>query len=186
MSYEVVESIARTLSREAPRGGPRGAAVSVILSGRSAPEILFIRRAERSNDPWSGQIAFPGGRAQPRDGDPRSTACRETSEEVGIDLDAVAEFLGYAGPVTTHTGAIDVVPCAFLLRARGRVVLNDEVASYRWARVRDILSKDAKTTHRLETPGGSVEMPAIRVADYVIWGLTYRILVALLGLPEPV
>ena len=25
------------------------------------PEILFIKRADKPGDPWSGQMAFPGG-----------------------------------------------------------------------------------------------------------------------------
>ena len=61
------------------------AAVSIILrmNGGSI-EILFILRALREGDPWSGQIAFPGGHFEPRDQSMRETAERETLSLIHI------------------------------------------------------------------------------------------------------
>ena len=57
------------------------ASVSCILRGR---EALFIRRTQRSADKWSGQVAFPGGRQEPKDGkDDLITCIREVKEEQG-------------------------------------------------------------------------------------------------------
>jgi 8-oxo-dGTP pyrophosphatase MutT (NUDIX family) len=50
------------------------------------PEVLFIRRAERKRDPWTGHIALPGGRRDPEDRNDEAAAVREAMEEVGIDL----------------------------------------------------------------------------------------------------
>ncbi|CAG8740725.1 520_t:CDS:2, partial [Gigaspora margarita] len=50
------------------------------------PEILYIKRALREGDRWSGQMAFPGGKQEPKDADDLDTAERETFEEVGLDL----------------------------------------------------------------------------------------------------
>lgn len=50
------------------------------------PEVLFIKRASRVGDRWTGHVAFPGGRRDPEDADDFAAAVRETSEEVGIDL----------------------------------------------------------------------------------------------------
>ena len=50
------------------------------------PEILFIKRAGRAGDRWSGHTALPGGRRDPLDADDRAAAIRETMEEVGLDL----------------------------------------------------------------------------------------------------
>ena len=46
-----------------------------------------------TNDPWSGNVALPGGKQDEQDrGDDYETAVRETREEVGIDLDD-SEFM---------------------------------------------------------------------------------------------
>ncbi|GAA6055225.1 hypothetical protein JCM3770_000723 [Rhodotorula araucariae] len=49
-------------------------------------EILYIKRATRTTDTWSGHVAFPGGRSEPDDESAEFTALRETWEEVGLDL----------------------------------------------------------------------------------------------------
>jgi len=49
-------------------------------------ELLFIERASKEGDPWSGHMAFPGGRAEPLDPNLRSTAERETFDMFGIDF----------------------------------------------------------------------------------------------------
>src|SRR5437899_12160912 len=74
--------------------GRRAAVALVLRDGPSGVELLFIRRAEHPEDPWSGQMAFPGGRAEPGDPDLRATAVRETEEEIGVDLALEAEYLG--------------------------------------------------------------------------------------------
>lgn len=50
------------------------------------PEVLFIKRASRAGDRWTGHIALPGGKRDPEDLDDKATAIREVSEEIGLDL----------------------------------------------------------------------------------------------------
>jgi 8-oxo-dGTP pyrophosphatase MutT (NUDIX family) len=72
-----------------PPGGRRAAIAACfrIDPSTGAAMLLFIRRAINPRDPWSGNVAFPGGKQEPDDGDDdEGTAMRETTEEVGLDL----------------------------------------------------------------------------------------------------
>lgn len=58
------------------------------------PEVLFIKRVNRKGDRWSGHVALPGGKRDPEDESDKATADRETFEEVGIDLNKHAYYVG--------------------------------------------------------------------------------------------
>jgi 8-oxo-dGTP pyrophosphatase MutT (NUDIX family) len=62
--------------------------------------LLFIRRAEHEHDRHSGEVAFPGGRAEEGDPDPVATALREAREEIGLDPTQV-RVLGRMRPLRT-------------------------------------------------------------------------------------
>ena len=72
------------------------AAVALILRETRGDdlELLFIKRAARADDPWSGQIAFPGGRHDATDASLEDTAVRETREEVGLELRRDGAIIG--------------------------------------------------------------------------------------------
>ncbi len=181
MGNGIIERVAKNLTVQEPKSrGLRFAAVSIILRNRESPSVLLIKRAERAGDPWSGQIAFPGGKMQPGDKTAKDTAVRETMEEVGLDLEKAGEFLGYADTTATHTGTIDVVPTVFVLKKGVEVRPNEEVASYRWVNLKDFLGPDGKSTYKFSYDGRNIEMPSYLVQDYVVWGLTHRILTSVL------
>ena len=72
-----------------PPGGRRAAIAACyrIDPSTGAAMLLFIRRAVNPRDPWSGNVALPGGKQETSDGnDDEGTAMRETAEEVGLDL----------------------------------------------------------------------------------------------------
>ncbi|HXW95356.1 MAG TPA: CoA pyrophosphatase [Nitrososphaerales archaeon] len=177
MTGETFAKMTRNLvSLEPPQKGRLFASVAVIVRDRQFPSVLLIRRAEHTGDPWSGQVAFPGGKMQEGDKSARDTAIRETMEEVGIDLSRSGEFLGYGGVATTHTGTMDVVPSFFELRRSVEVQPNREVASFRWVDVEQLFAPSSRSTFDLNRDGKEIGMPAYAVGDYVVWGLTYRIL----------
>lgn len=72
------------LNAEPPKSLPDFFAQSWVQNGD--PEVLFIKRATREGDRWSGHVALPGGGRDPSDVDDRAVAIRETMEEVGLDL----------------------------------------------------------------------------------------------------
>ncbi len=179
----IAKLIRSLIPNEPPQKGLRFASVSIIIRDRQFPSVLLIKRADHSGDPWSGQIAFPGGKMQPGDRTVRETAVRETLEEVGIDLDRVGEFLGYGGVTVTHTGTMDVVPSVFVLKEGVEVKPNKEVASFRWVDLEDFLAPTTKSTYSLNREGKIEDLPAYLVGDYLVWGLTYRILSSMLESP---
>jgi 8-oxo-dGTP pyrophosphatase MutT (NUDIX family) len=50
------------------------------------PEVLFIKRASRVGDRWTGHVALPGGMKDLDDRDDKVAAIREAAEEIGLDL----------------------------------------------------------------------------------------------------
>ena len=174
-------SIVGNLTTQEPTSkGLKFAAVSMMIRDRESPSVLLIKRADHEGDPWSGQIAFPGGKVQQGDCTAKDTAMRETLEEVGIDLRGSARFLGYGAVETTHTGNLDVIPSVFEMKSAVEVTPNAEVASYRWVSLAELLSPASRSSYRLEYQGRSVEMPAFTTGGYVVWGLTRRILSSVL------
>src|SRR6185436_466634 len=73
----------------------RSAAVALVLrASAQGPEALFIKRAEHPDDPWSGHVGLPGGRAESGDASLVHTAMRETEEEIGLSLALDRDLLG--------------------------------------------------------------------------------------------
>jgi 8-oxo-dGTP pyrophosphatase MutT (NUDIX family) len=64
--------------------------------------VLFTQRTAHLKA-HSGQVSFPGGRAEPHDPSPEATALRETHEEIGLDPRHV-ELLGKLPEYRTRTG----------------------------------------------------------------------------------
>lgn len=178
---DLVERLSKRLMTKEPAAkGLRLAAVSLVLRNGKNPQVLLIKRAEREGDPWSGQIAFPGGKMQPDDGTLREAAAREAWEEVGIDLRHGARFLGYGEPTPTHMGEMEVFPCVFRLTQDVVVIPNGEVASYRWVGLEELVSPKVMATYRLVSEGRDLELPALALGDYLVWGLTHRVITSLL------
>jgi 8-oxo-dGTP pyrophosphatase MutT (NUDIX family) len=180
-----IEAIRRALAAQPPQlvsaaGRPR-AAVSLVLradAGRPGPELLFIERAHREGDPWSGHMAFPGGRVEPGDPSPRAAAERETLEEVGISL-AGSEPLGRLDDLEgRHAGRrLPLVISAWVyhLEQPAPLALSDEVEEAMWVPLRQLVDP----RHHVEHPTPWAGYPGILVGRperHVVWGLTYRFL----------
>ena len=179
---QALNAIKSKVSIDEPTGGRLGrASVAVAIKDIEKPRVLLIKRAERIGDPWSGQIAFPGGKAQKGDPTMRNTAIRETLEEVGVDLKRDASFIGYTKPFVTHTGSMDVFPAVFLLNRDVDVHPNEEVSSFKWVELEKLMAQKSKSTLRVNLGGETMETPALVVDGFSIWGLTHRIITFLLA-----
>jgi len=160
--------------------GPQ-AAVSLILRNGRELEVLLIRRAESEGDPWSGQMALPGGRWDPEDENLLATAIRETREETGVRLDQGGIILGKLDSVTpnsTRLPPIFIFPFVFwVVEGTRAVAASPEVDEVLWTPLSHFSNPEASGTLEIRHGEEDVRIfPCLRVEERVIWGLTYRIL----------
>jgi len=159
------------------------AAVSLVLrqNAESEPEILFIKRSEKENDPWSGQMAYPGGRADEEDADFLATAMRECLEEVGVDLASSADYLGPLDVIQSRKHGMLlpslIHPYVFALNTEVEFSLQSvEVDGVFWKNLKDIFHEDCIVEYHLKRSSMSISLPALQVAEQKVWGLTYMML----------
>ncbi len=167
--------------------GVRRAAVALIIraGGDGAPELLFIKRAEYPADPWSGQVAFPGGREEAADPTLADTAIRETREETGIDLVRDGTVIGTLDdlrPQTVRLPAVIVRPYVVLLNRFEPLLLSDEVALAFWVPLEAFKEGPSWRDTDVLARGVQMNRRAFHHQGHVIWGMTERILAQLLAL----
>lgn len=176
---------------EADEDGLRWAAVALVLRGATLgnAELLFIRRAQRAGDPWSGHVAFPGGRRDVADPSLEVTARRETREELSLDLGIDAALLGVLDDLRPRSPAlpsIAVRPYVFALTRDVTLVPNHEVHSTFWVPVAELRDPSRSTEHIFDRDGARLRFPAYRSGDDIVWGMTERIVTQLLGVARSV
>ena len=160
----------------------RQAAVAVVLRrGNDATEMLFIKRAEKAGDPWSGHMAFPGGHREPADASLQAAAVRETAEEIGLDI-ASAPLLGglpRQRPMSVRSNML-VAPFVFEIDGDPALTLNHEVAAAVWAPLGPMHRGDNHARSRppfdVDAANGDAQaFSGYRVSPgCFVWGMTYR------------
>ncbi len=168
----------------------RQAEVALILdTGFSLedPQIVFIQRALCVDDPWSGQMAFPGGRREHGDRSPADAAKRETLEEIGLDL-ANGQLVGRLDDLKGRHGGRSrnmLISCfVYAVDGAAPFTLNCEVAEVVSLSVSTLLNPDLWTRVPYDGADGLV-YPGIFLGprdERVVWGLTYRFLVQFFSL----
>ena len=157
----------------APGASTRQAAVAVVLrkaqngAGDDA-EMLFIQRASRPGDPWSGHMAFPGGHLDPDDADLCAAAVRETHEEIGLDISS-APLLGRLEAQRPQAVRRDmlVAPYVFAIEGDPAFSLNYEVAEAVWTAIAPMHSGGEsrhRTASRRQRRHGASRLPPRRPA----------------------
>lgn len=139
-------------------------------------ELLLVKRAEVLGDPWSGDIAFPGGKRAPQDRDIMHTVVREVREETNIDLEANT-FLGKMNTVfSTVRPEYSILPLIFLQKMELDIRINEELTSFLWTPFNKLERSRGQTMIK------NFEVSVFHVNEEVVWGLTYRIIEKLLKL----
>ena len=169
------------------REGYSQSAVSAILRPvGSGTELLFIHRAEDPRDPWSGHMAFPGGRMDPVDETEFAAALRETREEIGLDLERAGESIGRLSDVSAvgrgRPVSMVITPFVFVVEQVPRLVPNHEVAAVVWVPTEFLADASNRETMEYQRAGLSLDLPCYRYMDHLIWGMTLGMVDELLSL----
>lgn len=186
MRSRTLQHARAALNRHEPRAMPlvegpmKKAAVAAVLRQTNELEVLLIVRAEHPKDPWSGHIAFPGGRVDAGDLGPLSAARRETQEEVGLDLHEHGGLLGELSHVpVVNTGRHPMVisPYVFELSGTPELTLEtSEVQKTLWVPLSFLEDRSNRSTISRKFKGVSMDMACYHLDEHILWGLTLRML----------
>src|SRR5688572_29932361 len=147
------------------------------------PELLMIKRAEAEGDPWSGHIACPGGRMEPGDHDLAMTAVRETLEETGVDVARDGRLLGTLDDISPRTPVLPPIvirPFVAVVPSAVEIVQSSEVAAAFWVPLTALRERAAWGTSVVNVRGDKRQVESFTHGDYMVWGLTERVLRQLL------
>jgi len=177
------QDIAALLPDDPPKRVPgpppkKRAAVALVLRPGAGPwpELLMIKRSEHPDDPWSGHMAFPGGREEASDPNLLATAIRETREELDLDL-GPATRLGCVDPVYSPSVAkLRVDAWVFALDDVPPLRPNQEVQSTHWFALDRFLRHEGRATFPFTWKGNKIAMPCARLDDCFIWGMSLRMI----------
>ncbi len=173
-----------------PEPNVRQAAVAIVAKqvGQSL-DLMFIKRATSPGDPWSGQMAFPGGHRDPTDSSLVSAVIRETMEETGVELsqDQMLGQLPYQQPAgRSHGRRLIVVPFVFGIRFEPTVHINHEVDEVVWAGLGQLMDGSIYGVEDLSFGGSTSQFGGYRLGEgKFVWGLTFRTLQTFFELLDP-
>ena len=172
--------------RARPEGAPpshesRGVDDSPMHRLTDAPtlDVLLIQRAERQGDPWSGQVALPGGRQDPVDATLQDTAIRETREETGIDLAATGLVLGTLDELRPRTPVLPpiiVTPFVAVVPGDTPIQISDELADAFWTPWSIFADPARIDESTVQVRGAAWRVSSYAVGERVVWGMTERML----------
>jgi 8-oxo-dGTP pyrophosphatase MutT (NUDIX family) len=170
---------ARALQEPPPGVVPRRAAVLVLIhpGDDGEAQVVLTERATRDGH-HSGEVSFPGGRAEDGDVDAAATALREAAEEVGLDsrqagVRVVGELEGFWIPPSNF----EVTPVVAVALRRPLLVASEaEVARIVHAPLERFLPDSPIEIVERTVRDWPLRFGTYRVAGLTVWGATARIL----------
>lgn len=162
------------------------ASVAIILRKNQANDfdVLLIKRAERIGDPWSGDMAFPGGKMDRSDQSIYHAALRELHEEIGLEAAKLKHIGRLSDQLTkTHSGLrpMTISPFVFELTTPTEFTLNHEVAEIVWIPLTHFSTPINRKQMVWKVKGMKLNLPCYWFDDKRVWGITLRILDELVG-----
>ena len=171
-----IEKLSETLKAGSDEQGANASVALLLKLDGERLHALFVRRVQNSRDPWSGQMALPGGKREAKDRGLQETVIRETLEETSINLLHHCRFLGAMSAFQSKPRSeIKVLPYVVFIEDEPSIRLNKkELEEYFWISIEELVR--SRTTVKFSFG----KSPAFNVGNIIIWGLTYRIVESLI------
>ena len=153
--------------------------VPVVLEPKGAHVVYTLRTGDLEDH--AGQVSFPGGSPEPRDGSLLATALREAEEEIDLRPDAV-EIVGELEEMYIPPSRFLVRPFVGLLSEEAELALApEEVEAIFSVSLEELMSPGAFEKVVWEREGRPHEVPIFAVGGHEIWGATAAMTAGLLA-----
>lgn len=177
--HALIQTLRKNFDPKAALLSQADAAVLMPIIQGSEPALLLTRRALHMNS-HAGEVAFPGGRFEPQDVHLAMTALRESEEEVALPCDCV-EVIGSLKPTRSKAGLL-VQPVVGLVQGQPQIVGNpEEIESVFQVPLRFFMEERPARDYRINFRGIDLVVPCYRYEEYIIWGLTAKLVVDFLA-----
>ena len=155
---------------------PIKAAVLILLFPENGNlSTVFIKRT-RYPGAHSGQISFPGGKAEPGDKSLYITALRETCEELGINTNNIKK-LGKLTPLYIGVSNFNVLPfVGYIGTELNFRIQKEEVEHTITENLSNLLNNNCKGEFRVQKNGFDFTAPCFHIGELKVWGATAMIL----------
>ena len=169
------------LNSEKPSGRPQASVLIAILNyGKfiKSPELIYTQRSSHLST-HSGEVSFPGGKADESDPSLFSTALRESNEEMNLDSKDVTKLGKLNYLISRHK--IEVNPFVASIDQPQKLKPNEEIQEIFTVPLDFLLDPANIKRETIERQGGVWQVPPWTIKDQKIWGLTAMITVNFLN-----
>ena len=163
--------------------------VAIVLAEQPVARelsVLMIRRANREGDPWSGNMGFPGGRAEGDDQSIFHAAVRELCEETGVAAEDGLKPIGRLSELVTRAHEkwvpMIITPFVFRLHTFPSWQRSYEVDELVWVPLAFLMNGKNRTTMPYGRSGFRFRIPCYFYENRRIWGLSLLMLDELMTL----
>jgi 8-oxo-dGTP pyrophosphatase MutT (NUDIX family) len=156
---------------------PKEAAVTMLFYPKNGETHLVLIVRNSYKGVHSAQVAFPGGKYEPEDADLKTTALRETEEEIGVSRDKIEILKAFS--------SLYIPPSNFMVHPFLGICKEEihffpdpvEVAAIIELPLADFRNDAIVGYETLTTSyARSIEVPAFKIDNHVVWGATAMML----------
>ena len=166
---------------EKPSGCPQASVLIPILNyGKfiESPELIYTQRSSHLSK-HSGEVSFPGGKADETDLNLFETALRESNEEMSLKSEDVTKLGKLNHLISRHK--IEVNPFVATVNKSQELRPNEEIQEIFTVPLKFLLDQKNIQREKIERHGSVWLVPTWSIKNQKIWGLTAMITVNFLN-----